>query len=140
MAMKRKRILPASGTENCNPDDLIQISGCAIIDLPNRILVKIFLNLTTKSIVFCKSVCKRWRSLISNPQFANLHFAQAKPQLLLRNLDSIRVSRTLFLVEPDYADGRGFDLNFCSCRYQENHSCNCHMELNAKLKIPTAQC
>ncbi|PON96493.1 F-box domain containing protein [Trema orientale] len=140
MAMKRKRILspsPACGTEKSSPDELIQISGSAIIDLPNRILFKILFNLPTKSIVFCKSVCKKWRILISSPQFAELHLAQAKPQLLLRALDSIRVSRTLFLVEPDCADGRGFDLDqYCSCPREQNSGRYCHMELNAKLKIP----
>ncbi|XP_062104619.1 F-box protein At3g07870-like [Humulus lupulus] len=136
MVVKRKRISLARDTEKSRLDEFIQISGSSLIDLPNRILVQILLALPTKSIVFCKSVCKKWRNLISNAQFAKLHFALAKPQLLVRTLDSIRISRTLYLVEPDVQDGPGFDLDCCSCRWKENDNSYCHIELDAKLKIP----
>ncbi|KAF4383410.1 hypothetical protein G4B88_023984 [Cannabis sativa] len=83
-------------------------------------------NLPTKSILFCKCVCKKWRNLIFESDFAKLNFAQAKPKIFVRTLDSVRVSRILYLVEPEIQDDPGFDLNLG----KDN------MELNAKLKIP----
>ncbi|XP_062105812.1 F-box protein At3g07870-like [Humulus lupulus] len=126
--MKRARKSSALGTENSNPTQLIQ--SFSISDLPSRILVGIFLTLPTKSIVFCKSVCKKWNTLISNPHFSKLHFAQAKPQFLLRTRDSTRSSRTLFLVDIE-ENGTGFN------RENESHTPNKpSIILNTKLKIP----
>ncbi|XP_062102948.1 F-box protein At3g07870-like [Humulus lupulus] len=139
MTMKRKRTSIVCDVEKSNlNEELIQMSGSTIFDLPDQIIVEIFFSLTTKSIVFCKSVCKKWRNLISEPQFAELHFAQAKPQFLFRTLDSIRISRTLYLVEPDDQDGPGFesDLDLCMPSFEEYGCRYRRMKLNAKLKIP----
>ncbi|XP_060958156.1 F-box protein At3g07870-like [Cannabis sativa] len=142
MAVKRKRTSIVCDVDKSHFDDeLIQMSGSVTIsDIPDQILVQIFFGLTTISIVFCKSVCKKWRNLISESHFAKLHFAQAKPQFLIRTLDSIRISRTLYLVEPDIHGGYGFESYFDLCRLsldvEDGYYISPHMKLNAKLKIP----
>ncbi|KAF4369599.1 hypothetical protein G4B88_021404 [Cannabis sativa] len=103
-----------------------QIYGSTINDIPSEIVAMFFHSLPTKSILFCKCVCKKWRNLIFESDFAKLNFAQAKPKIFVRTLDSVRVSRILYLVEPEIQDDPGFDLNLG----KDN------MELNAKLKIP----
>lgn len=53
--------------------------------LPEEILTNIFLRLGLKSLLRCKSVCKLWLSVISNPQFveSQLHLAVMSPTLLV---------------------------------------------------------
>ncbi|XP_076948097.1 F-box/kelch-repeat protein At3g23880-like [Bidens hawaiensis] len=43
--------------------------------LPKDIAVEILLKLPVKSVLRCKSVCKSWYSLISDPQFVKSHLA-----------------------------------------------------------------
>ncbi|ONI16633.1 hypothetical protein PRUPE_3G112000 [Prunus persica] len=102
--------------------------GPFITDVPKSVLQDVILKLPTKSIILCKSVCKTWYSLISDPAFARLHFAQAEAYPLVRPVDGRSVSRNLFLVEPE--DTFGFDL--------KDHDCNrsrVHMNLS-KYKFP----
>lgn len=46
-------------------------------DLPEKFITKILLPLPVKSLLVCKSVCKTWLSIISNPDFVKhqLHHA-----------------------------------------------------------------
>lgn len=140
MATKSRNESPTQVSENENPDEpIIESFGVSIVDVPDPILIDILSRLPTKSIVFCKSVCRSWRNLISDPQFAKNLFAQAKPQILLHVLDSTRIWRTLFLVEPDEEDGLGFDLKeYCRCHRKvgQSYGDNCHIDLNTILKIP----
>ncbi|XVF65281.1 hypothetical protein PTKIN_Ptkin09bG0235500 [Pterospermum kingtungense] len=46
--------------------------------LPQDIIVNILSRLPVKYLIQLKCVCKPWRSLISDPQFAKLHLAQSK--------------------------------------------------------------
>ncbi|KAK3417201.1 hypothetical protein EUGRSUZ_H02939 [Eucalyptus grandis] len=46
--------------------------------IPEEIVVDILLRLPAKSLVRCKCVCKRWRSLISDPGFAKSHLQKLK--------------------------------------------------------------
>ncbi|KAL5562670.1 hypothetical protein UlMin_032417 [Ulmus minor] len=96
-------------------------SGTSIMALPLVILVDILLKLSTKSIVYCKCVCKTWRAAISDPQFAKMHFKQAKAYPLIRDLYPTRISRTLYLNEP--GDG-GCD------------SCNIEVKVDTNLRVP----
>ncbi|CAB4273107.1 unnamed protein product [Prunus armeniaca] len=102
--------------------------GPFITDVPKSVLQDVIIKLPTKSIIMCKSVCKTWCSLISDPAFARLHFAQAEAYPMVRPVDRTSVSRNLYLVEPE--DSSGFDL--------KDHDCNrsrVHMNLS-KYKFP----
>ncbi|PQM40525.1 F-box/kelch-repeat protein [Prunus yedoensis var. nudiflora] len=102
--------------------------GPFITDVPKSVLEDVIIKLPTKSIIMCKSVCKTWYSLISDPAFARLHFAQAEAYPMVRPMDRRSVSRNLFLVELE--DSSGFDL--------KDHDCNrsrVHMNLS-KYKFP----
>lgn len=41
--------------------------------IPVDLYYDILLRLPTKSLLICKSLCKYWYALISNPSFANMH-------------------------------------------------------------------
>ncbi|GMN27608.1 hypothetical protein TIFTF001_001731 [Ficus carica] len=70
---------------------------------------------STKSLISGKYVCKSRHSLISDPEFAKLHFAQAKTCILIReNQSDFGISRALYLLEPE--DGGVFDVEHRWCR------------------------
>lgn len=75
--MKRRRKLIAYRAETSNTDEHIRRSGPSISDLPTPIVVDILLKVSGKGIIMCKSMCKTWFNLISNRQFADMHFAQS---------------------------------------------------------------
>ncbi|KAF7114619.1 hypothetical protein RHSIM_RhsimUnG0082900 [Rhododendron simsii] len=102
-----------------------QYLGPSLEDLPEPISFDILLRLSTKSLLTCRCVCKPWRKLISDPEFARLHFARAEAFPLIRFSSSTYVSRNLYLVEPP-EDSSGFDTEYCDR----------HMKLETKLKIP----
>ncbi|XP_059650503.1 F-box protein At3g07870-like [Cornus florida] len=125
------------GEKEAEDDKHIQRLYCSITDLPLPIFVDILLKLPVKMILLCRCVSKTCRNQISDPQFAKLHFSGQEACVLLRTLGSKRVSRTLYLVEPETC--RNFNLGYCSC-YGDyyTHDCirTCHMKLDTKLKIP----
>ena len=43
-----------------------------------EILTNVYLRLSMKSLLICKSVCRYWRSLICNPSFMRLHLIQCQ--------------------------------------------------------------
>ncbi|XP_059649203.1 F-box protein At3g07870-like isoform X2 [Cornus florida] len=134
--MKRKRNSTQKGNEggdNYDPKQ-IQIPDSSITDLPGPIIVDILLKLSVKSILISRCVCKNWRSIISDPQFAKLQHEQAEPCVLLYTVDSKHVSRTLYLVEPK--DCHNFDLGYCICDHHTCSRCDRHVKLDTKLKIP----
>lgn len=45
----------------------------SLCDFPEGMLTEILLRLPVESLLPCKSVCKRWLSMISNPQFVKSH-------------------------------------------------------------------
>ncbi|KAG5564504.1 hypothetical protein RHGRI_000625 [Rhododendron griersonianum] len=102
-----------------------QYLGPSLVDLPEPISFDILLRLSTKSLLTCRCVCKPWRKLISDPEFARLHFARAEAFPLIRFSSSTYVSRNLYLIEPP-EDSSGCDREYCDC----------HMKLETKLKIP----
>lgn len=95
--------------------------------LPNDIFIKILLKLCTKRIVICKSVCKDWKKVISDPEFANVQLVHGKPHPLVRILSNNYASRTLYLVETE--DAHCFSL-------KDPHNFPTKIKLRSKLKIP----
>ncbi|XP_059649215.1 F-box protein At3g07870-like [Cornus florida] len=134
---RRRRNSGLIGNRGADDDERTQILDCSAKDLPSPILVDILLRLPVKMILVCKCVSKTWRSLISDPQFTKLHFSLQQPCPLIRTLDSTRVSRMLYLIEPETC--HNFDIGYCSCNggYQYDR-CGLHvnMKLDTKLKIP----
>ncbi|XP_065872649.1 uncharacterized protein [Euphorbia lathyris] len=74
--MKRRRKSTASNANGAGKVSHIQInySGPSFSDLPNTILVNILLRLPIKRIFVCETLY----DLISDPEFAKLHFDQAQ--------------------------------------------------------------
>ncbi|GAU13215.1 hypothetical protein TSUD_234220 [Trifolium subterraneum] len=109
--MKRKNdsISPARVSQRCNKakgkvvDDENETQNhqlCPYFDnIPSHIIVQILLQLPIKSLLICKCVCKMWKTLISEPHFAKLHFEKTPVSLMIRTKDHRRVSRTIYLVE-----------------------------------------
>ncbi|XP_059649214.1 F-box protein At3g07870-like [Cornus florida] len=133
--MRRRRISTLIGNRGADNDEQTQILDCSANDLPSPIVVDILLRLPVKAILVCKCVSKTWRSLISDPHFAKMHFSRQQPCPLIRTLDSTLVSRMLYLIEPETCNN--FDLGDCSC-YGLSDECGHHvnMKLDTKLKIP----
>ncbi|MED6189759.1 hypothetical protein PIB30_099101 [Stylosanthes scabra] len=52
------------------------VERCNLPELPDDIVDKILVRLPVKSLLQFKSVCKSWKTLISNPQFAMDNFRQ----------------------------------------------------------------
>lgn len=96
---------------------LSMVNSTSISDLPASILVDITLRLSLTSIGACKSVCKAWHSAISSPEFAKLHWAQSSTGYLLKEFDSSRFSRSVYLVEHE--DGLGL----CWCESSSEDMC-----------------
>ncbi|KAI8570799.1 hypothetical protein RHMOL_Rhmol01G0064900 [Rhododendron molle] len=96
--------------------------GPSLEDLPKPISFDILLRLSTKRLLICRCVCKPWRNLILDPEFARLHFERAEAFPLIWSSSRTHISRNLYLVEPP-EDNPGFESHF-------------QMELETKLKIP----
>ncbi|KAG5539171.1 hypothetical protein RHGRI_019657 [Rhododendron griersonianum] len=110
--------------------------GPSMADLPWPISMSILLRLPTKRLLVCRCVCKTWRNIISDPQFAKLHFTKAEVFPLVRSLSPTHISRNLFLVEPP-EHSSGFDLcDCCDCYGHSSSEPHFHMKLETKLKIP----
>ncbi|KAI8545944.1 hypothetical protein RHMOL_Rhmol07G0076900 [Rhododendron molle] len=110
--------------------------GPSMADLPWPISMSILLRLPTKRLLVCRCVCKTWRNIISDPQFAKLHFSKAEAFPLVRSLSPTHISRNLYLVEPP-EHSSGFDLrDCCDCYGHSSSEPHFHMKLETKLKIP----
>ncbi|KAK9291829.1 hypothetical protein L1049_019779 [Liquidambar formosana] len=55
-----------------------------ILRLPSHVIGDIFCKLPIKTLIYCRCVCKAWRLLLLDPNFAQLHFATASSCVLLR--------------------------------------------------------
>ncbi|KAH8484040.1 hypothetical protein H0E87_028455 [Populus deltoides] len=65
--------------------------------LPQEIIVDILTYLPAKSLIKFKCVCRSWRSLISDPQFAKLHLKRAHED------ENINRQRLLIAADPLYS-------------------------------------
>ncbi|BBN68563.1 F-box and associated interaction domains-containing protein, partial [Prunus dulcis] len=99
------------------------------------------IQLPTRSILICKCLCETWQDLILDHEYAKLHFAQAESYPLARPSNPTRVSRTLYLVEPEDSSDFDFEHSNCTCYdasdflFNECNGHQFHMNL-AKYKIP----
>lgn len=85
-----------------------------------------------KRIFVCKCLCKTWYDLISNPEFANLHFDQAQVYPGIRTSRFTILSRLLFLVHPEQDD---FVLKLD--RHHSSPQCKLGCVCNVKVKLDT---
>ncbi|XP_065872257.1 putative F-box protein At3g16210 [Euphorbia lathyris] len=108
----------------------INYSGPSFSDLPSNILVDILVRLSVKRIFVCKCVCKTWHDLISDPEFAKLHFNQGQVYPLVRNSGFTFLSRMNYLVQPEQDD---FERNLDMCY---NYNSPIKIILDSKLKLP----
>jgi F-box interacting protein len=107
VAMKRKKdsaaVVRASqrGNEAKGKVEEAKIDQlCPYFDnLPSHLTAHILLQLPLKSLLICKCVCKYWKTMISEPHFAKLHFEQASTSLIIRSGHRKRVARTMHLLE-----------------------------------------
>jgi len=91
--MKRKKISIAAARTNVD-DEVFPFFR----NLPSHLTDRILLQLPIKSLLVCKSVCKTWKTLISESHFAKSHFEQSQPSLMIRTGP---VSRTMYLLHCD---------------------------------------
>ncbi|XP_027183902.1 F-box protein At3g07870-like [Coffea eugenioides] len=138
--MKRKRnskALRAGCKGKRKAYEEVEHFGTSITDVPEPIFKNIVLRLPIRAIIMCKCVCKPWRRVISDPQFAKMHFELAQPCSLVRTLGNTRVARMLYLIEPSDVDN--YD-SFSDSRFARhlrlNYGRDFYMKLDTKLKIP----
>lgn len=53
------------------------------MDLPREIVADILSRIPVKTIVHCRCVCKRWRNILSEPYFVNLHLSRSPAGLII---------------------------------------------------------
>jgi hypothetical protein len=95
--MKRKKISIAAARTESHDDEVFPFFD----NLPSHVTARILLQLPIKSLLICKSVCKIWKTLISESHFAKSHFERSPLSLMIRTNDYYRVSRTLYLLHCD---------------------------------------
>ncbi|XP_076934138.1 F-box protein At3g07870-like [Bidens hawaiensis] len=84
--------------------------------LPECVMFDIVSKLPVKTIMYCKCVCKKWRELLSNPDFVQLHLSRSPEALLIDKYSSWPGSYEW--VEMDHLDPvKSINLNFCPREY-----------------------
>ncbi|KAL3640411.1 hypothetical protein CASFOL_015379 [Castilleja foliolosa] len=114
-----------------------KISKSSMVSLPDDVMTEIMFRLPIKSIIMCKCTCKALRDLISSNDFVNLHYARAKPCILLANHVGYEyVSRFMYLIEPSNMNGMScISDDYCVC-YVDDPSKGVNMKLDTKLELP----
>ena len=136
MAMKRKRVAQKVknllGSKSREPMP-------SIADLSLDIITHILLKLPMKSVLICRCVCKRWRTLISDPNFARSHLTHALASFMIRanRYDPNRVSSTLHLLEYEQERFDSENKQFC-CFVDDlvEPNRNRHMKLEPTFELP----
>ncbi|XP_057441257.1 F-box/kelch-repeat protein At3g06240-like [Lotus japonicus] len=100
-------------------------------DLPSHITAHILRRLPVKSVIICKSVCRRWKAVISDPHFAKLHLQLSPAGLMIFTRDR-KLSRTMYLLECDSEKFGNDDEGQFGFRERKR---NCHFKLEHKLKL-----
>ncbi|XP_045811049.1 putative F-box protein At1g53550 [Trifolium pratense] len=106
MQRKKDSIVSAKATnQRCN-EAKGEVEGaeshelCPYFDnLPSHLAANILLQLPIKSLLVCRCVCKIWKTIISEPRFAKLHFERSPFSLMIRTHRFNLVSRTLHLLD-----------------------------------------
>lgn len=106
MQRKRDSIVSARATSqryneaNCKVEEAESDDLYPYFDnLPSHLTAHILLQLPIKSLLICRCVCIIWKTMISEPQFAKLHFELSPTSLMVRTRRLDHVSRTLHLLE-----------------------------------------
>jgi F-box interacting protein len=98
---RRRSMRPFSQTTK-KPSSAAAAACTTIMDLPGPILIDILSRLPFKSISDSRCVCTTWRSLVSDPLFASMHFARAQTLEVLLHPKSVGcASTTLHWVDLD---------------------------------------
>lgn len=71
------------------------------MDLPADIVADILSRIPIKTIVLCRCVCKRWRDILSEPCFVNLHLLRSPAGLIVHEMSGTGESDILKLGELD---------------------------------------
>jgi len=105
MKIKQDSVAPVRASQRCKKAKVIADEAdmhelCPYFDnLPSHLTAHIFLQLSIKSLLICKCVCKIWKTMISEPHFVKSHFERAPISHMIRTRDYGRVSRTMYLIE-----------------------------------------
>ncbi|KAJ9551812.1 hypothetical protein OSB04_015857 [Centaurea solstitialis] len=54
-------------------------------DLPTELTIDILSRLPVKTIIYCKLVCKKWRDLVLDSSFVNLHLSRSPTRLIIHH-------------------------------------------------------
>ncbi|PWA90772.1 F-box associated domain, type 1 [Artemisia annua] len=54
-------------------------------DLPESVMFDILSRLPVKTIIHCKCVCKKWRNIVSDTHFVNVHFSRSRARLMIQH-------------------------------------------------------
>ncbi|GAA0158388.1 hypothetical protein LIER_15432 [Lithospermum erythrorhizon] len=130
---RRRRSVDCDIKKGKEVDELSPLLSSFINNVPETILVEIFLRLPIKEIIMCKSVCKIWYHLIRMPQFAKQHFDHAQPCAVVKRSQPLQGSRLLYLIEPHKVN-----VTYCLCD-EGSVLCKHHratLKLDITMKIP----
>ncbi|OMO82174.1 hypothetical protein COLO4_23194 [Corchorus olitorius] len=92
---KRKRASRSPQTQRDDEIESEETGQPQLADLPSTLLTEIFLKLPIMSLGKCRCVCKTWFYIISNPEFAKLHFSKSPLCILVKNKPPKRESKRL---------------------------------------------
>ncbi|KAJ6342060.1 hypothetical protein OIU78_010076 [Salix suchowensis] len=135
--MKRRNHVSPTRPRGCRDDAQTRGGGDdfrPISALPIQNLVDILSRLPFKTIFSCMCVCKKWKDLILDPEFAKLHHTRAPASLILRSRrhGRRRGPRSLCLLDleasdicsPDAAVKFSPDFGFPSGNFEILNTCN----------------
>ncbi|XP_065854729.1 F-box/kelch-repeat protein At3g23880-like [Euphorbia lathyris] len=133
--MKRASIFSTvSNAKRYRTKTVERVTQPSFSDLPKEILLNILLRLSVKRIFVFKCVCKTWCDVVSDPQFAKLHFEQAEVYPLIRT-SSLFCSKMVYLVQPDKDD---FELKLGMCDhifFRSRCVCTVQVKIDTKFEI-----
>ncbi|KAJ6332781.1 hypothetical protein OIU77_008770 [Salix suchowensis] len=104
MGSKRRRTTKHPGSSSSSTEQ----SECLVAQLPQALIIDILSRLPIRSILNCKSVCKTWLHLMSDPLFVGLHMERSPANLLIQKTPFERIASTELLlveiVEEDFSN------------------------------------
>ncbi|XP_065872420.1 putative F-box/kelch-repeat protein At3g17570 [Euphorbia lathyris] len=138
--MKRKRISSDTTRGRKQTEQVSQVetpySGSLFSDLPKDVQLNILIRVSIKGIFVLKCVCKTWYDIVSDPEFANLHFDHAEVYPLIRTSYSRNGSKMVHLMQPNKDD---FELNLGMCDHTlSKPGCvsTVHDKIEARFEVP----
>ncbi|XP_065869896.1 uncharacterized protein [Euphorbia lathyris] len=138
--MKRKRISSDTTRGRKQTEEVSQVetpySGSLFSDLPKDIQLNILIRVSIKGIFVLKCVCKTWYDIVSDPEFAKLHFDLAEVYPLIRTSFSRGGSKMVHLMQPNKDD---FELNLGMCDHTlSKPGCvsTVHDKIEARFEVP----